>query len=81
MQSPPPPATVPSLFYWAISIAVVCDPDEKILCATEVACFPKGMKLSGLEDMAYFSSTHDGSPTDSESSSSDSSSLGSTSIT
>ena len=53
--------------------------DEKILCAPKTACFPKGMKLSDLEDTAYLSRTHDDSPTESESSSSDSSSSGSTS--
>ena len=53
--------------------------DEKILRATEMAYFPKGMKLSELEDTEYFSRTHDDSPTESESESSDSSSSGSTS--
>ena len=53
--------------------------DEKILRATETAYFPKGMKLSELEDTEYFSRTQDDPPTESESESSDSSSSGSTS--
>ena len=53
--------------------------DEKILRATETAYFPKGMKLSELEDTEYFSRTHDDSPMVSSSSSQDSSSSGSTS--
>ena len=30
---------------------------------TETAYFPKGMKLSGLQDTAYFSHPHNGLPT------------------
>ena len=53
--------------------------DEKILRATETAYFPKGMKLSELEDTDFFSRTHDDSPTESESEFADCSSSGPTS--